>query len=83
MGVGLPDPIRLRYLDGGAGKSMFAFRLAFSIALGELFLGRAVQQGDVLILDAELNESEALRRFIVFGAASAWTTFPAAFRTCS
>jgi hypothetical protein len=45
--------------DGSAGKSMFALRLAFSIALGESFLGRAVQQGDVLILDAELNEGEA------------------------
>lgn len=48
--------------DGGTGKSMFAFRLAFSIALGESFLGRVVQRGDVLILDAELNEGEALRR---------------------
>lgn len=48
--------------DGGTGKSMFALRLACSIALGEPFLGRAVQRGDVLILDAELNESEALRR---------------------
>ena len=41
---------------------MFALRLAYSIALGEPFLGRSVRRGDVLILDAELNEAEALRR---------------------
>ena len=40
--------------DPGAGKSMWAFGLAFSIATGEPFLGREVKPGKVLYFDYEM-----------------------------
>lgn len=37
----------------GAGKSLFSYSLAYSVALGRTFLGREVRQGPVLYFDEE------------------------------
>lgn len=37
----------------GAGKSLFSYSLAYSVALGRQFLGRDVRQGPVLYFDEE------------------------------
>ncbi|HEV7428697.1 MAG TPA: AAA family ATPase [Thermoanaerobaculia bacterium] len=48
--------------DGGTGKSFTALELGSRIVLGEPFLGRAVKQGDVLVIDAELDDVAFMRR---------------------
>jgi hypothetical protein len=48
--------------DGGKGKSYIALYLAICVCLKRDFLGRTVERGKVLFLDAELDEDEFMRR---------------------
>lgn len=48
--------------DGGTGKSLLALHLCLCIAAGREFLGKEVQQGQVLYLDYELDRRMLLRR---------------------
>lgn len=50
------------FAEGGSVKSWAAFALAISVATGEPWLGKAVQQGRALILDYEDGEHEFQRR---------------------
>ncbi|MBX6723378.1 MAG: AAA family ATPase, partial [Dactylosporangium sp.] len=48
--------------DGGTGKSYFTVYVGSCVATGRDVLGRAVTQGPVLFVDAELDEDEFVRR---------------------
>ncbi len=50
------------FAEGGSVKSWAAFALAIAVSAGETWLGRAVQQGRVLILDYEDGRHEFQRR---------------------
>ena len=45
--------------DGSTGKSYLAQRIAFSVALGQAFLGHDVQQAPAMIVDAETDAATA------------------------
>lgn len=53
----------------GIGKSMFALQLAYSIAGGNLFLGRVVSPGRVLYVVTELDRTAVHERLARFGPA--------------
>src|SRR5436305_10177320 len=50
------------FADGGTGKSFLAAALAVHIASGLSFLGADVLNGNVLVVDAEVDCAEFLRR---------------------
>lgn len=50
------------FADGGTGKSYLALYVAVCVALGRPIFNRAVIQGPVLFVDAELDAEEFVRR---------------------
>jgi hypothetical protein len=64
------------YGDSGQGKSTLVDGLATSISLGHPFLGRAVTQGTVIILDWELSQDLTLHRLYRIARGAGRTTPP-------
>lgn len=54
--------VTLLFGRGGTGKSYMWLSIATHLAVGQPFLGRAVQQGSTLILDAELDDNDTAWR---------------------
>jgi RecA-family ATPase len=50
--------------DGGTGKSLLALQLAYAVATGGAWLGRAVAGGGVMIISAEDDAAELHRRTV-------------------
>ena len=62
-GLVLDKQLNSLFGDGGLGKSYLALHLAFCVASGRPFFGRAVQRRTVLYIDVEnLGHEETLRR---------------------
>ena len=55
------------FAEGGSVKSWCAFSLAISVATGQPWLGKSVQQGRALILDYEDGRYEFQRRMRILG----------------